>query len=303
MEFDEKTSVISDTALATLSKEKREQARSACFIVLAGSQAGRMYKLEGDEAVIGRLSDAAIRVEDDGVSRNHAKLLRQPDGSVRLIDLNSTNGTFVNGEKVDTRILQDGDKVQIGTTTILKFSFQDNLEEDFQRRQYESVTRDALTDCFNKKYFLERLPSELAFANRHGKVLSLGMMDIDHFKKVNDTYGHQAGDYVLRAVAQALQQTIRVDDVLARYGGEEFVLIMRETPADHALVAAERVRRKIEATAFVYEDQRIPVTISIGVATWAPGRPENPDDLIKAADEFLYKAKKNGRNRSEGQEL
>jgi two-component system, cell cycle response regulator len=299
MDFDEKTSVISTEMLTTLKKEKQAESRNACFVVLTGGQAGRMYKLEGNEAVIGRITDAIICIEDDGVSRRHAKLVRQSDGTVMLVDLGSTNGTFCNGAKVDNRVLQDGDKIQIGTTTILKFSFQDTVEEDFQRRQYESVTRDVLTNCFNKKYFLERLPSEVAFAARHGKLLSLAMIDVDHFKKVNDTYGHQAGDHVLRAVATVIEQTIRADDILARYGGEEFVIIMRETPADDAFTAAERIRRKVESTAFVFEGTKIPVTISLGIATWAPGRSDAPEELIRIADEYLYKAKRSGRNRSE----
>ncbi len=302
MEFEDKTSVIDARQLSKLAAPEAER-RSACFIVIAGGQAGKMYKLDRDEMVIGRVPDAGIRIDDDGVSRRHAKIVRDADGHVRLVDLESTNGTFCNGEKVDARMLQDGDKIQIGTTTIIKFSFQDTLEEDFQRRQYESATRDSLTECFNKKYFLERLPSEFAFATRHNKALSLAMLDIDHFKKVNDTYGHLAGDYVLREVAKLMQVTVRADDVLARYGGEEFALIMRETGPDNAFIAVERIRRRIEAAAIEFEGTRIPVTVSAGVATWQGGRPDSSEALVAMADEFLYRAKRNGRNRTESAAL
>jgi diguanylate cyclase (GGDEF)-like protein len=297
MEFEDKTSVIDSSRLATLKRDAAQ--RSACFIVIAGSQAGRMYKLERDELVIGRSPDVGIHINDDGVSRRHAQITRRSDGSVFITDLKSTNGTFCNGERVDVRVLQDGDKIQIGTTTILKFSFQDTVEEDFQRRQYESATRDSLTRCFNKKHFLERLPSELSFAARHSKGLSLAMMDIDHFKATNDTFGHLAGDYVLREVARLMQESVRVDDLLARYGGEEFALIMRETTSDKAFVAVERIRRKIEAASFSFERKIISVTISAGIASWGDGYPESAEALIKLADECLYRAKSNGRNRTE----
>jgi diguanylate cyclase (GGDEF)-like protein len=299
MEFDEKTNVLSREQLAGLRQRPTDEPRAACFIVIAGSQAGRMYKLGRDEVVIGRGQDAAISIQDDGVSRRHASISRLDDGSVSITDLRSTNGTFCNGDRVERRLLQDGDKIQIGTTTILKFSFQDSVEEDFQRRQYESATRDALTECFNKKYFLERLPSELAFARRHNKALSLAIMDIDFFKKINDTHGHQAGDHVLKEVARIIRGSVRADDVVARFGGEEFALIMRETSRGKALVAAERIRKRIESTAFGFGDDRIPVTISIGVATWVDDEVATVEDFIRLADEFLYRAKRNGRNRTE----
>jgi two-component system cell cycle response regulator len=114
--------------------------------------------------------------------------------------------TFCNGERVEARVLKDGDKIQIGTTTIIKFSFQDSLEEEFLRHQYDSATRDPLTHCYNKRFFLDRLPNELAFAKRHNKPLSLAMIDIDHFKKINDSYGHPAGDLVLRMLGSVLQK-------------------------------------------------------------------------------------------------
>ncbi|MBI3178362.1 MAG: GGDEF domain-containing protein [Deltaproteobacteria bacterium] len=296
MDFEDKTSVLNRDAL---SAGENKPARSACFIVIAGGQAGKMYKLDDNELVIGRVNDASILIEDDGVSRRHAKICRQPDGALVITDLGSTNGTFVNGERVTTRVLKDGDKIQIGTTTILKFSLQDTLEEDFLRRQYESATRDALTQCFNKKYLLERLPSELAFAKRHDKALALAMIDVDHFKQVNDTHGHQAGDVVLRGVAKVMRDAIRSDDLLARYGGEEFALVMRETLPASALAAMERLRRQIEASTFDSEGTPLKVTVSIGIASWTEDRPETPEAMIGAADAYLYQAKRSGRNRTQ----
>ncbi len=297
MDQEDKTSVLNRDAI--MAAEGRP-ARSACFIVIAGEQAGRMYKLTDQELVMGRGSDVAILIEDDGVSRRHAKVSRQKGGSLTITDLGSTNGTFLNGERVASRVLKDGDKIQIGTTTILKFSLQDNVEEDFLRRQYESATRDGLTQCFNKKYLLERLPGELAFAKRHDKALAFAMIDVDHFKQVNDTHGHPAGDAVLRGVAKIMRDTSRSDDLLARFGGEEFALVMRETTPAAAFAAMERLRGEIEAAVFDGEGVTLKVTVSIGIASWTDDRPETPEAMIAAADANLYQAKRAGRNRTQG---
>lgn len=296
-DFEDKTAVLDTVAAGVASAAPNE--RSACFVVLAGGQAGKMYKLETDELMIGRGTEALVRVTDDGVSRRHAKILRNEDGSLAVVDLGSTNGTFVNGERISHRVLRDGDKLQIGTTTILKFSYQDSVEEDFQRRQYESATRDTLTQVFNRKYFLEHMPMEFAFSRRHKKALTLAMCDIDHFKAINDTFGHPAGDYVLKNVSRLMQNTIRGEDTLARVGGEEFVVSMRDTKADAAFIAAERIRRTIEASDFFFDKRPIRVTISIGLATLTDQGPDSAEGLIKLADQYLYKAKRNGRNRTE----
>ena len=295
-DFDEKTAQFTAKQGAAAA-----DGRSACFIVIAGSQAGHLYKLERKELVIGRAADAAIRIEDEGVSRYHARMSLGPDNSIVIEDLGSTNGTFCNGERITRRVMQDGDKIQVGRTSILKFSYQDSVEEDFLRRQYESATRDALTQCFNKKYLLERLAAEFAFAQRHQKPMSLAIFDIDFFKKVNDVHGHPAGDHVLREVSVVLNKETRRGDVLARYGGEEFMLIMREIAIGDAYVVAERVRRQVETSHFAYKAVDIPVTISIGIATLVGNsKPVNtPEDLIQAADTYLYRAKANGRNRTE----
>lgn len=300
MDFEDQTRAI-DRKLFESMTLRKGGSRSACFVVIAGKHTGAMYKLDKGEVLIGRGKEASIRIDDEGVSRLHAKIVRHPEGIVAIVDLKSTNGTFCNGERIETHVLQDGDRIQIGTTTIIKFSLQDSLEEDFQRHQYESATRDPLTNCYNKSYFLERLPSEFAFAKRHDKPVSLAMMDIDRFKKINDSYGHLAGDFVLRKIGGMLQERLRADDFLARYGGEEFALIMRESPKQSGLQTAERIRKLVETTPFKHEGKKIAVTISIGVATWPADRIDSGQDLVKAADANLYSAKRRGRNKVVGQ--
>jgi two-component system cell cycle response regulator len=297
MDFEDTTQVFDPSKL----RAERAQKRAACLIVIAGSQAGRMYKLDSAcTYVIGRATDATLRIEDEGVSRHHAKVSCDATGAMVLQDLGSTNGTFCNGNRITQHVLQDGDKLQVGSITILKFSYQDAVDEDFQRQQYEMATRDGLTGCFNKKYFMERFPSEFGFALRHKNPICLAMFDIDHFKKINDTYGHPAGDHVLRGVGQQLLAMTRRSDVLARYGGEEFAAVMREVLLKDALVVAERIRTTIGAQKFVFNGQTLTVTISIGLGQMSAQSPfKTPEELMQSADNFLYKAKKSGRNRTE----
>lgn len=272
--------------------------RSAYLIMINGRTVGRMHKLGSGETQLGRAPDAEVLIEDEGVSRRHAMIDLTQEGYV-LTDNNSTNGIFVNGDKVKRHVLQDGDKVQIGSNTILKFSFQDEVEEKFQKQLYDSATRDAMTGCYNKKYFADQLKTEFAFCYRHKQALSLMLFDIDFFKKLNDGYGHLAGDYALKALAAVVHKALRTEDIFARYGGEEFGVILRDTDAERAFLIAERIRRSVDAFEFMWEGQRMAVTISVGVATLHEMNYPSPKALVKAADEFLYKAKNGGRNKTE----
>ena len=274
----------------------RTQRDRAYLIVLQGSNVGEMYRLEGNETVIGRSANATIRLDDDGVSRRHARVL--VDGAeVRIEDLRSSNGTLVNGEQVASRELKDGDKIRLGSTTVLKFTYHDHLDESFQQQMYDAALRDGLTKAYNKKYFLDRLDTELAFAKRHQTTLSLVMIDVDFFKKVNDTYGHLAGDHVLQKVSKLAHSTVRTEDVFARYGGEEFGVICRGVSLGSAGVLGERLRALVEQTSFDFESAPLRVTISVGVAAYPEINAATPAYLIAAADEALYEAKRCGRNR------
>jgi len=271
----------------------------AYLIVLAGDAVGSMYRLEDGETLIGRTSSAKIRLTDDGISRRHARIV-QHGTDVFIEDLKSANGTAVNDEKVSpSRALHDGDKIRIGSATILKFTYHDDLEESFQQKMYEAALRDGLTKAFNKKHFLDRLESELAYAKRHRQPLSLVMLDVDHFKNINDTHGHLAGDYVLLRLAKLAMAQVRTEDVFARYGGEEFGVICRGVDASRISIFAERLRQMVASSPFDYEDCSISVTISVGVATYPDVEADQVERLIAAADEALYAAKRSGRNRVE----
>lgn len=301
----EKTTVLASKDIELFTPGK--QGRSAYLIVINGRSVGKMFKLASETVIIGRAPTNEVLIDDEGVSRKHAYIEKAAAGLV-IVDgetvapgniKKSTNGVFVNGHRVDRHLLTDGDKVQLGSSTILKFSFQDEVEERAQKQIYEMATRDGLTSAYNKKYFADQLKTDFAFYFRHSQPLSLILFDIDFFKKLNDGFGHQAGDYVLKSLAAIVAKALRTEDIFARYGGEEFGIILRDTDGERAFLICERIRRGIENFQFTYEGKRLPVTISMGVATLEKENYPNPKSLVKAADEFLYAAKHKGRNRTE----
>ncbi len=293
-EESQKTRVTRVDAMVTPTSSTR-----AYMIVVAGkTSVGKMFPISG-ELVIGRAGSADIVLDDEGVSRRHARVRLLDTGNVELEDLNSTNGTYYQGDRIQRQVLKDGDKVQIGSTAVLKFSYQDQLEEALQKNLYESATRDGLTRLYNKKYFQETLEKEFAYASRHRVPLAVVMLDVDHFKRVNDTYGHPAGDYVLQKLAQVVLTVVRAEDVVARYGGEELALILRQSPEDAANRCAERIRSEVAKTDFSHNGVRMPVTVSVGVATTLDKAANSASDLVSIADGYLYRAKRSGRNRVE----
>ncbi len=295
-----RTPVEEMTRVTDANEMSRGQAESerdrAYLLVLAGKNVGEMHRVEGTEMVLGRSSSAEVVLLDDGVSRRHARIL-QVDGDIVLEDLKSSNGTHVNGEPITTHALRDGDTIRLGSTTILKFSYHDGLDEAFQQQMYEAALRDPLTKAHNRKFFLDRLESELAHCKRTGGLLSLLMFDVDHFKLVNDTYGHVAGDVVLVEIARLTKEMVRVEDVFARYGGEEFCVLCRGIGLQGAGALGERLRAGIASQPFEHDARPIAVTISVGVAACPDVACEDGTALIAAADEALYQAKRCGRNR------
>ncbi len=273
---------------------RRSERDRAYLIVLAGADVGKMFKLDQGETVIGRSHRADIRLEDDSISRLHVKVTLK-GSSVTIEDLNSSNGTLVNDKRISGDALGDGDKIRLGETAILKFTFHDRLDESFQKKMYDAALRDPLTKAYNKKYFIDTLSTELSYAKRHGTQLSLIMFDLDHFKNVNDTYGHVAGDHVLIDFVTLVLGMLRTEDVFARYGGEEFVIILRGIALNDAGVLAERVRKAVADHEFAFGQQTLPVTVSGGVAAVA-AEIAHSVDLVEAADNALYAAKKAGRN-------
>jgi diguanylate cyclase (GGDEF)-like protein len=290
---------------STMAERMRGQGdRAATLVVIGGIDVGNTIPLVRDSVVLGRDPECDGILRDDGISRKHAEVVRDKTGDFVVRDLGSTNGIFVDGERVAQHRLRDGDKVLLGRRTVLKFSMQDEIETAFQQQMYSSAVRDGLTGAFNRRYFDERVTAELSYARRHRSPVSVLMIDLDHFKKVNDTFGHLAGDQVLEAVARSIAETIRTEDVFARYGGEEFVIIAREVDEVGGLAFGERLRRIIEDIKILAPNgERISVTVSVGVATVPKGRAVDSAEVISCADGNLYAAKEKGRNRVEASAL
>jgi len=273
------------------------------LLVLSGRRVGELHRLrEGPEQVLGRGESCDILIDDDGVSRRHASV-RLEGGQVTLTDLGSHNGTWIGQEKISSRVLADGDRIRVGISADLKFTYADELEAGVQRDLVSSAYREPLTNLHNRRYFQEALEAELAAAQRHGRALSLLLFDIDQFKVVNDTHGHAAGDTALRAVAASLQGGVRREDHLARTGGDEFV-VLAEADLEGAQTLAEHLRRAVESTLCpLLSGGALSITTSVGAAvSLGPAQEERGhthQQLYEAADRALYRAKRAGRNRCE----
>ena len=267
--------------------------------VLTGLEAGRVHVVTTDEVMVGRASTCALRIDDSSLSRQHCHI-RRTGGSYFVEDLGSRNGTQVNGMRIRTpMLLEDGALIQLAAGTIIMFSHQEDLEVQAEQRLYASAVLDPLTGLHNRRHLDARLKSEFAFANRHGTPLSVLLVDIDHFKKINDTHGHAGGDAALRILADRLQRAVRTEDIVARYGGEEFVIIARGIEVTGAMLLAERIRETAARIQVPHEDKTIALTISVGVASMSKERAfDSVTAVLKAADDALYKAKEGGRNRS-----
>jgi len=291
-DFAEKTIITKVTKLDEISQKQ------AYILFLSGPLIGKLFQLKEGLTVIGRAPDADIEINDARISRHHVRI-EVDEGKVFASDMGSTNGTFVNGARISKRELADGDKLQISSQIVFKFAFQDRTENIFHKELYKMAIVDPVTNIYNKRFFLERLNEEFSHARRTKVPISLLMIDIDFFKKVNDTHGHLAGDMILQKLADIIKQKIRNEDIIARYGGEEFIALLRNTGKDGAFILAERIRKFIEEENFEFEGHKIKITISIGVAPLEEDHDFNSyEDFIKAADEKLYYSKEHGRNQT-----
>ncbi len=270
--------------------------------VLTGDLIGREFELGSTETIVGRAPGCEIFLDEDSVSRRHALLRTSSAGEVSVEDLGSTNGTYVNGDRVELAVLADGDRLLFGSSVVLKLNLEDTPEARAHRHLYEAATRDALTGLYNQRAFLARLTEELSFARRHRTRLALALVDLDQFKEVNDRHGHGAGDELLAQLAGAVAAELRDEDVLCRYGGDELALILRDTGLDEAARLAERVRAAVERRVFEVRDgggrpRALRVTASVGLAALDHDGHRDRRQLLDAADQRLLEAKRAGRNR------
>jgi diguanylate cyclase (GGDEF)-like protein len=269
----------------------------ACLVVIYGPELGKRAPLSQTTFEIGRSSRSDLPIDQESISRHHARITF--DGGRHMIeDLGSTNGTFVNDINVKRQPLKDGDQVKLGRS-ILKYMSGDNIEANYHEEIYRLMTMDALTQTHNRRYFNEALEREYNRSLRYRRALSLILFDIDHFKKINDTYGHVAGDSVLRQLAMVVKPRLRGQDCLARVGGEEFAVLLPEVENPGARIAADKVRAIVEAARFLVDNKEFGCTVSVGLITF-DARVTSPQMLYEMADKNLYAAKNGGRNRVVG---
>jgi diguanylate cyclase (GGDEF)-like protein len=278
----------------------RADVGEACLVLIypPGPDMGKRFALTRNEVVLGRGSDCDIQVDRDSVSRRHARVFRNNAEQWMVEDLQSTNGSYVNDVPVQNSMLRDADFLKIGAA-IFKFLSGQGIEASYHEEIYRMTIVDGLTGAHNKRYFLEFLEREIARCARYRRPLSLLMLDIDHFKQINDQHGHLTGDFVLRELSRRLLVRVRREELLARYGGEEFAAVLPETDLNGGRIFAEQVRRLVADSPFEYEGDRFNVTISVGLTT-VEGEDIDPMTFIKRADDNLYRAKRDGRNRVVG---
>ncbi|HEY2405491.1 MAG TPA: GGDEF domain-containing protein [Polyangiaceae bacterium] len=267
-------------------------AKKPCLLILSGREIGRAVYLSNEPLLIGRSDDCAISIQSDQVSRRHARV-QLIFGLYFVTDLESTNGTYVNETRVSMQQLNDGDQIRTGDL-VLKF-VANHLEIQYAEHVSALAALDPLTQLYNKRHFDEALASEIARARQGGQSLSLIVFDLDHFKRVNDEYGHPAGDAALITVARTASACLASQYTLCRVGGEEFALVMLGAARKEALALAERIRRAVAEAPALHGAHTIQMTVSAGVAELSTS--DSPDALFQRADTNLYAAKNAGRNR------
>ncbi len=248
--------------LSAPSAAEADDITQPCLTVLRGGPIGLLYTLPVETAtLIGRGRDVDIRLTNRHASRRHARIIISAEGTVILEDLDSTNGTFLNGTPIKRHRLVDGDKFHIGPSAILKFSYRDAVERSFYQELVDSEIKDAITGAYSRTYVLDQLSIECTYAERHGTALAILLFEVDHLAKINDMYGSPAGNFAVKTIARLAGRTLRGNDVLARYAASRFVVLARDTADAGALMLAQRIRWAVSSRKIVFQGVRIPAWV------------------------------------------
>ncbi len=286
-----------ETAVTDVTRAVPSAPANDCLVIIhqRSAHAGKHFKLGDSPTRIGRDTDNEIVIDDPGVSRRHARLERRQHKLV-LMDVGSKNGTLLNDrELARVEELRNGDRIKIGST-IFKYLSADDLEAALHEQIYVNTITDNLTQLFNRFHFDNELAREFSRSRRHRRPLSLLLLDIDHFKQINDTHGHHVGDITLKAVADAIRSSMRAEDVVARFGGEEFLILLPETTLEQSVHVAEKLRDAVVALVVEFRELRLSVTVSVGCAA-LEDTDADPSAFFERCDQKMYAAKAAGRNR------
>lgn len=266
------------------------------ILVLSGPGVGHFHKVPREGGLIGRDTSVEVSIPDPALAQHHAQLERQKGGGFVLRDLGGRHGVLIDGRRTASRMLADGDRIQLSDETVIRVRYHEGREAELLVSAHEPSLRDPLTGVANRRYLLERLEQELGFSRRHGAPFTLLMLDIDFFKRINDEHGQTVGDQALRTVARALHAAVRVEDVLARYGGDEFTVLSRGYDHREGMQFGERLVKAIRDKTIRTGERSLQVTLSAGVASYHRGEPESHMHLIARAETALFRAKHGGRN-------
>ena len=290
--------------LAAPTQSLRTERTLHVIMVTSGNEQGRILSLTPGKCLrVGRSKDCDLAVYDHSCSRFHAEISMNDQSRVFVKDTGSTNGTRINGARLakdGSLEVFDGDSIRLGDATWLRHAVMTEQEVHMQMGIYNRATRDSLTGAYNRHHFEEVLERELSYQKRTGNGLGLLMFDVDHFKQVNDTRGHAAGDAVLREIGQRVVGVIRAEDMFSRIGGEEFTVLCRNDSLEGIQILAERLRVAMEEKPVTFEEQPIPFTISVGYTLLTGLANVTATAFFQVADQALYEAKRTGRNRCVG---
>ena len=290
------TDMDGKTIVEDISKRILNPERRPYLVAFTGRQGLQRFIIDEGRTTVGRSSKADIVLKDNRISGVHC-VVENIRGRIFVEDQGSTNGTYKNGRRIRREAVSTNSNLQIGRT-VMKIEYKNDSEVQFENELIRKATTDPSTGILNRSYFMSRAQEEIALAARTDSPVGLVLLDIDRFKNVNDTYGHQAGDYVINQLSMLINLQRRTEDLFGRYGGEEFIILIRGNfDKERAKLFCERVRKSIEGYEFNYDGKKISVTISLGLCLEYGSQITSLKDLIKNADEALYKAKNKGRNR------
>ena len=280
--------------------EASDRPAMPCLVHISGALTDTVYWLSADkELKIGRAPENDLCIRDQSVSQFHARVVLTPKGAVFVQDLGSTNGTFVNGEKVVRHALWDGDKIHIGRQQVLRFCFQVNAHPEAAGSGEADANRDALTGVYARQYLLMRIEKDFIRAKMRHQDMALLMFDVDSFDEIKETHGPDAGDMVLREVAKVVSSVLRREDIFARYDNHTFVVLLRNLTEAAVVVLAQRIGRVVKYHPFLHKGKNIRVTVSLGIGTITRNM-KNAMDLISEVQAYLEKARRAGRDTING---
>ena len=280
--------------------EASDRPATPCIVHISDTLSETVYWLSADkELKIGRAPENELCIRDQSVSQFHARVVLTPKGTALVEDLGSTNGTFVNGEKVVRHALWDGDKIHIGRNQMLKFCFQVNAAPETVGGRKTDATRDALTGVYTRQYALTRIEKDFIRAKMRHQDLALLMFDVDGFDEIKETHGSDMGDMVLREIAKLVSSELRREDVFARYDDHTFMVLLRNQTEATIVALVQRLGRVMKFHSFSHEGKKLRVTLSLGIGSLTR-KMKNAMDLLSEVQACLEKARGAGHDTING---